>query len=209
MTRERKIVHRGNPEGHTRSSLSDAINREAYGLPEGEILSAETFLHLANRAAVSRALAKLVRQTSLARICRGWYVIRITTRFGTRASSPSTVLECLAARTGDILVPHGAAAANALGLTTQVPMREIYLTSGRSRQLRFGAMVITIKHAPQWLVMFGNEPAGMAIRALHWSGPEHANKAVKKLRRTLTRTDWKRLRACGASLPQWMTCAIG
>jgi len=36
---------------------------------------------------------------------------------------------------GETIAPHGAAAANRLGLTTQVPMRTTYLTSGRSRPL--------------------------------------------------------------------------
>ena len=46
--------------------------------------------------------------------------------------------------------PTGAAAANALGLTTQVPVRSVYLTSGRSRTMILGKQVIELQHAPRW-----------------------------------------------------------
>ena len=51
-------------------------------------------------------------------------------------------------------MPNGAAAANALGLTTQVPMRAVYLTSGPSRRLKLGAQMIEIRHAPIWQLIF-------------------------------------------------------
>jgi len=44
---------------------------------------------------------------------------------------------------------HGASSANALGLTQQVPIREVYLTSGKTRELTRGQSIVLVKHAPR------------------------------------------------------------
>lgn len=62
----------------------------------------------------------------------------IGSRLGGRAPSVTQAIEAIAAQRGEVIVPNGAAAANALGLTTQVPVRSVYLTSGRSRILTLG-----------------------------------------------------------------------
>ena len=52
---------------------------------------------------------------------RGVYVRPVKTRFGTRAPAAEKVIERFAATRAETVVAHGAAAANSLGLTTQVP----------------------------------------------------------------------------------------
>jgi hypothetical protein len=61
---------------------------------------------------------------------------------------------------GETIVSNGAAAANALGLTTQVPVRSVYLTSGRSRKMHLGKQVVELRHAPRWQLALANRPAG-------------------------------------------------
>lgn len=68
---------------------------------------------------------------ALMRAGRGIYVRPVESRFGTRPPVASKVVEAIAAQWGESVALHGAAAANELGLTTQVPVREVYLTSGR------------------------------------------------------------------------------
>ena len=53
--------------------------------------------------------------------------------------------EILAKQRGETIVPSGAAAANALGLTTQVPVKSVYLTSGRSRVLNLGRQAVELR----------------------------------------------------------------
>ena len=88
---------------------------------------------MGTRAAVDQALSRLSKEGKLLRVARGAYVAPVSSRFGTRAPTPEKVVEALAAQSGELVVPHGAIAANTLGLTQQVPVREVYLTSGRTR----------------------------------------------------------------------------
>ena len=64
-----------------------------------------------------------------------------------------------ASQRGEIVVANGAAAANALGLTTQVPVREVFLPSGRSRKLKLGAQTVELQHAPPWQLLYPGQAA--------------------------------------------------
>ncbi|RDK08768.1 DUF6088 family protein [Cupriavidus lacunae] len=191
------------------NTLPEAVLLHAHSLPEGGIVSPKEFLHLGTRAAVDQAMSRLTKAGKLLRVARGSYVVPVSSRFGTRAPAPEKVVEALSAHSGEVVVAHGATAANALGLTQQVPIREIYLTSGRSRTLQFGRSEIMVKHAPRWMLALGAGPAGAAVRALAWLGPLHARRSLATLHRSLPPSEWQTLAATRAALPSWMARAIG
>lgn len=84
------------------------------------------------------------------------YVRPVESRFGSRAPSTLKMVEGRANQHRGTMVPHGAAAFNALGLSTQVPIRAVYLTSRRCRQLKLGAQMVELRHAPIWQMIFIN-----------------------------------------------------
>ena len=57
-------------------------------------------------------------------------------------------------------------AAYVMGLTTQVPVKCIYLTSGPSRTLTLSRGRIELRHAPPWQLVLAGRRAGEAVRAL-------------------------------------------
>lgn len=191
------------------NTLPEAILQQARALPEGGVLSPREFLHLGSRSAVDQAFSRLAKAGKLLRVARGAYVAPVSSRFGTRTPAPGKVVKALASRDGEVIVPHGASAANVLGLTPQVPIREVYLTSGRSRKLKLGRTEVLVKHAPRWMLALGTRPAGVAVRALAWIGPLHADESLAVLRRTLPPAEWKALASARAMLPGWMAQAIG
>jgi hypothetical protein len=191
------------------NTLPETILQQARSLPEGGVLSPKEFLHLGSRSAVDQAFSRLAQAGKLLRVARGAYSAPVPSRFGSRAPAPEKVVQALAEQSGEIVVPHGASAANALGLTQQVPIREVYLTSGRTRKLKLGRSEVLVKHAPRWMLALGARPAGAAVRALAWIGPTHAGPSLASLRRTLSRSEWQALTSVRATLPGWMARAIG
>ncbi len=191
------------------SQISDAILSVAQTLPEGGLLSPKEFLHLGSRAAVDQALTRLTREGGLLRVGRGMYAAPVQGRFGLRAPATDAVVRAIEAVSGEIIVASGAAEANALGLTTQVPTREVFITSGRSRQLQLGKRFVELKHGSQLQLLLGKRPAGMAIRALAWLGPERGAAALRILRTRLPADEWDAIRSARASLPSWMARAVG
>ena len=73
----------------------------------------------------------------------------VETSFSLRAPRVGKALAALSALWVETIVPCGGAAANRLGLTTQNPVRTVYLTSGPSRRLRFGSHSVELRHAPR------------------------------------------------------------
>jgi len=189
--------------------MTESIMQVATTLPEGVPLAAKGLLHLGSRAAVDQTLSRLAARGELIRAGRGIYMRPVQTRFGPRSPSAEQAIEALAAQRGETIVPSGASAANALGLTTQVPVQSVYLTSGRSRVLSLGRQVIELRHAPRWQLAFGNKTTGQVVRALSWLGPEQATGALPILRSKLTDTAKMELITVAPQFPTWLARLIG
>ena len=95
-------------------------------------------------------------------------------------------------------------AANALGLTTQVPIRSVYLTSGPDRKLKLGGLAVELRHAPRWQLVAPHRPAGDAVRALAWLGPEEVEENLGTIEHKLSSKDFEELAAARAVMPSWL-----
>src|ERR1700676_2605065 len=148
-----KLLYISDRKRGAMQTVAENILNEVKALPEGALIRAKEFLHLGSRAAVDQALNRLKERKELMQLYRGVYVRPVKTRFGTRAPAAEKVIERFAATRAETVVAHGAAAANFLGLTTQVPTKLVYLTSGKNRRLKLGAQVVEMRHAPQWMLL--------------------------------------------------------
>lgn len=190
------------------SHLAAKILSAARTMAEGGLLSPKEFLHLGSRAAVDKTLSRLAQEGQLMRVSRGTYVAPCQGRFGARPPSTASVVQAIETSGGETVVAAGAAEANALGLTTQVPTREVFFTSGPSRKLQLGNRCVELKHGNRWQLLLGKRPAGRAIRALYWLGPEAAPAALKQLRTKLSAPEWEAVRSVRALLPSWMAKVV-
>jgi hypothetical protein len=191
-----------------KTQLGEQILARAGALPEGTPLTAKGFLQLGSRAAVDQSLSRLFRAGKLLRTGRGMYVRPVENRFGKRAPEPERVVMEAAKLRGETIAPHGAAAANRLGLTTQVPMRTTYLTSGRSRQFMLGAQHIELKHVPPWQLLNVGRESGEVLRAIAWTGRAHARELLAQLKPTFAPQTREELIASRSSLPGWLAESI-
>ena len=178
--------------------LPKHVMEYARALPEGTPLCPGALLHLGRRAAVDQALSRLARSGELMRICQGVYMRPVKTRFGVRAPRLGKALAALSVLWGEAIVPCGGAVANRLGLTTQNPVRAVYLTSGPNRRLHFGSSVVELRHAPRWQLAAPHRKAGDVIRALAWLGPEEVEDGLEAVLPTLRDEDRDELSAARA-----------
>lgn len=186
------------------SYLSENILSTVRALPEGSLISPEEFLHLASRSAVDKTLSRLTQEGKLIRVSQEAYVAPHQGRFGSRPPSTESVVHAIEATGRETVVANGAAEANALGLTTQVPTREVFFTSGRSRKLQLGNRCIELKHGNRWQLLLGKRPSGMAIRALGWLGPEMAESVLVQIKANLPEAEWQAILGVRDLLPSWM-----
>lgn len=190
------------------SNPTEIVSRWIDALPEGALIRSLDLEHLLNRDQAARQLSRLARRGRLMRVARGIYVAMTASRFGPVPPPVDKVVQSLANITGRTVVRHGAAVANALGLTTQVPVRQIYLTDGRARILSIGKQVIELRRTPKWMLMLGNCLAGDVVRALEWLGQDLAEQAIAKLVGRIGQDDWNAVLEARTQLPSWMVMAI-
>ena len=188
--------------------LDEAILRKTNELSEGTPVYAKMFLHLGTRSAVGKSLARLTRTGSVLRVERGIYVSPVKSRFGTHPPSVHRLVAEFAIQRGETIVASGAMTANALGLTTQVPVQMLYWTSGRSRKLNLGKLVLGLEHVASWQLVLAKEPAGEIVRALAWAGPERVHTVLKEIESKVPRTDVIKVAQQASRFPRWLADAL-
>lgn len=96
---------------------------------------------------VGQVLSALCRQEVLVRIAFGIYLKPVRSRFGIVYPQPSEIVASIARRDKAKVLPSGNTAAYHLGLTTQVPMRSEYITTGSARVIKIGNRSIALKRS--------------------------------------------------------------
>ena len=90
-------------------------------------------------------LSIYVREGKLVRLANGVYLKTTITKFGPVFPSPTEIAEGIARRDHAQVLMSGLAAENYFGLSTQVPMKIVFLTSGSARKLKVGNSIIEFK----------------------------------------------------------------
>jgi hypothetical protein len=190
-----------------RLSLTEKIQKRIHSRGEGAIFVSRDFLDLGTRGAVDQALSRLAREGMIRRIGRGVYdVPRVSERLGVPLSpAPDAVAAAVAKSTASRFQVSGAQAANALGLSTQVPARVIYLTDGTPREIKLGNQVLEFRHAAPRSMRIAGRVSGTVIQALRHLGKQHITpEVIRHLRTTLGKREKTALRRDRAYAPGWM-----
>lgn len=191
-------------------NIMETIKSEVGRLPEGQPVTSKAFLAFGSRASVDQALSRLVKSGVLLRPARGLYVRpRRNAYVGAVSPEPIRIAEALAAESGSKVQVHGAEAVRRLGLSTQVPTRSVFYTSGPSRRFRLGATLVFLKHvSPRKLALVGR-PAGIALTALWYLGKENVTtETVEHIHSRLGPEEFEALCAEVSEMPGWMHDAM-
>lgn len=175
--------------------------------PLGEPFTPAAFLELGTRATVDQTLSRLAKEGFIMRVSRGVFVRPEESRFVSNiAPEPSKIAEAIAKTTGATIQVHGAEAARRLSLSTQTPTQPVFYTSGPSKHIRVGNLMVTLKHTcPRKLALAGR-PAGLALAALWYLGKaEVTEMVIEKIRQKLSPEEFLALKSATASMPAWMT----
>ncbi len=184
---------------------SKAILKKIQGFPEGEPFTANMFIEIAPHTAIRHALARLVKSGYLMRATRGIYVRPKMNRFIGPVPPSSEEIVRLKSE-GETIGITGAEAVQKLGLSTQVVLKEVFLTSGRSRkiQLENGREIVLRHVAPRKLVLAGR-PAGVALTALWYLGKKGVStETIHQIRRRLSSEEFEVLKKEAHLMPAWM-----
>lgn len=181
-------------------AIAEQILKFLNGRDRKDPVCAKHLLHLGSRAAVDQALSRLAQQKKLMRVARGFYALPIKSRFGDLPPTPAETIAAIARQKGERISPSAVAAANALGLTTQVPLRTVYLTSGRSRRIRVAGETVELRHAAPLAEDARHE---QVLRAIEWLGVKRPQQ-VRAMLNSLSLQERRELAERVALMPDWM-----
>ena len=172
----------------------------------GSVFAPADFLGMGSRSAVDVTLHRLVAQRKIRRLARGVYDLpRKHTTLGPLLPSPESVAKTLARRDRTRLQPAGAFAANALGLTEQVPAKVVFLTDGPSRTVRIGATTIQLRRTTPKNMETAGRLSGMVIQAFRSLGKDYITpERIAHLKRTIPAAKRRELLDDIPLAPGWM-----
>ena len=187
----------------------NVLGRVKLGAP-GAVFTPKAFSDLGNRAAVDQALSRLTKSGEIRRISRGVYdVPKNHPTLGPLSPDPDRVARAIADQSGYRLQPTPASAANALGLSSQVPAQIVYLIDGSSRKIKVGNQIIHFQHAGPRALLGAGTPEGVALQAIRAFGPHHLSAAIiQQLRQNLPSDAKTGLKKLAHHAPRWMASAI-
>ena len=192
--------------GKQLQSIDNKVISRIYGHDRGWVFTPSHFSDMGSRDAVASALRRHRQAGRIRQLARGLYDYpRIDPNLGMLTPSPDSVAKALAGRDAVRLQPSGAYAANLLGLSTQIPMKIVYLTDGRSRTVKIGNKQIALKQTTPRNMATAGRISGLVIQALKHLGQRHVDEEIiARLDRRLSADDRKQLIKDIRYAPAWI-----
>ena len=120
------------------------LKKRIEALPEDSVLFRSDFPEYHSEF-VGETLAELTQEGLLVKLAQGIYAKPRWSRFGVVLPSVDKIVQAIAARDNAEVLPSGMTALNVLGLSTQVPMKYSYLTTGSERTIKLKNQEIRLK----------------------------------------------------------------
>ncbi|MHC5538621.1 DUF6088 family protein [Singulisphaera rosea] len=187
-------------------SVDSRLLARIRGRGRGAVLVPGDFLDLGSREAVDVALHRLEKKGTIRRLARGLYDYpKAHPVLGPLTPSAEAIARALAGRDRTRIQPAGAYAANALGLSEQVPARAEFLTDGPSRTVQVGKTTIRLRRTTPRNMATAGKLSGLVIQALRALGETHiTSEKIDHLRRTIPPEKRRELLEDIAVAPAWM-----
>ena len=130
-------------------TTKELIGSRIHRLGPGHAFTPKDFVDLGTRGMVDVTLSQLVSLGVIRRVGRGLYDLpKYSEALGiTLGPDIDQIAQAIARRFRWRIMPTGAWAANALGLSTQIPAKIVYLSDGPNRKFEFGKQTLHFKHA--------------------------------------------------------------
>ena len=187
-------------------SIDKAILRSIRYRPAASVFSPRHFASFGSQDAIRKALSRLVAAGTIRRIRRGLYDLpRSHPIVGQTAPDIMATVQAWMDGSHAQWQFTGAYAANALGLSDQVPAKIIILTDGVPRKVALGKLTLAFRRAAPRNMLGAGRRVGLVIQALRYlKGSPVMSKHVAKLKKDLDAGTKKDLAEIAPKLPAWM-----
>ena len=175
---------------------------------KGEPFTGASLNVASGRTQLGRALGRLVRKGLLERLAPGVFMRPLRSPYvdGNVPPELDKIVRAMAQRAGSKIQMSGAEAVWRLGLSTQVPMQAVYMTTGRSRTIKVRCRLVRYVHTSPGKLALAGRPAGIGLTALWYLGKAELNlAAVEQIAGRLGPKEFRALLAARPQMPGWMS----
>lgn len=148
----------------------------------GEIFFISDFAKPDNYEAIRKSLQRLAKKGAIERIAKGIYLLpKKHQNLGTIYPKADQIAKAIAKRDKARIIATGSTAMNQLGLSTQIPLKQVFLTDGSTRNIKVGKQSIQFKKTNPKNLSINHRLTNLIIQALKAIGeqnvtPEQLNK---------------------------------
>lgn len=140
----------------------------------GDIFFIADFTELDNYEAVRKSLQRLTKDDSIKRIAKGIYFLpKKHERLGIIYPHAEQIAKAIAKRDKARIIATGSTALNLLGLSTQIPMKVVFLTDGSARNIKVGNQTIQFKKTNPKNLSIEHRLTNLIIQALKAIGEKN------------------------------------
>lgn len=186
--------------------IENIIKSRIYGHGRGWCFTPNDFIGLGSSDAILKALQRITAAGVIRRLAQGIYDYpQQHPKLGVVFSGADSIADAVARKHNIRIQPSGAHAANALGLSEQVPARVTFLTDGQTKKIKVGNTTIIFKNTtPKNMSLAGTE-MGLIIQALKYIGQNAITPNMERSIKTrIVKMDEKALQQAQKMVPAWM-----
>lgn len=174
-------------------TVQGKIEAQVKAASPGTLFFVNDFSEFDNEYA-SKLLSLMASFNVLERLAKGIYYKPIVTEYGNVYPSTETIVKAIAEHEHAEILPTGESALNALGMSAQVPMKPVYLTTGSPRVLNIGRKQIRLKRRTPRMYAYKSRLMPILELALKARGRENVSEAdVNRIREILRESKEKEL----------------
>ena len=188
-------------------SVQAQIKEDVTGT-DGELVFPEDFIRLGSTQAVLMALSRLVKEKELVRLAKGIYLRpKNDPRLGMILPSIEQIAHAVAEKDHVRIRPTGAYALNKLGISTQVPVKVVFLTDGHPKSIKIGKGRLIFKMTSPKRLAAKNDTVFLVSQALQaLKGNIEDNEPIyNKLLTALSQVPLDEIRSDARYAPQSVT----
>jgi len=182
------------------------IERAIKARTAGSLLFPDDFAGKGSADSIRKALQTLKDNGLIKSVAHGIYVRpKVNSYIGEVMPTAEEVAQAIAKRDKIRLVPTGAYSLHALGLSTQIPLKLVFLTDGAARTIKVGKRTIKLKKTTPKNLMAIGKISSLVIQALREIGKDKTRPVeLKQIIQLLKKEDLKLLKYDIKLAPEWI-----
>ena len=182
------------------------IERAIKARVAGSLLFPDDFVDKGSADSIRKALQALKDKGLIKVVAHGIYVRpRMNSYIGEVLPTAEEVAQAIAKRDKIRLVPTGAYSLHALGLSTQIPLKLVFLTDGAARTIKVGKRTIKLKKTTPKNLLAKGTISSLVIQAVREIGKDKVRpEELKQIVQLLKKEELQVLKHDIKLAPEWI-----